>query len=138
MRKRSSFRAAVGVVLAGAISSCAYMPAGARDPGSWKPSSDQYRAAYQIAAARCDRRTPACDASTGVHYASRDACIAAKLPKSAEEADLDVCASYALRVVELDQCVAEIKSGQCGSGLAGASTCRGKDLCPWDMFDVDY
>jgi len=134
MRVFSSLRAVVGIGLVGAMAaSCMSVPA-ATKPTSWSPQSDRYRVAYEIAAARCDRQTPECERRAGVRYASRDECIAAKLPPSAAEADLDLCASYPLRDHDLGECVAEVRAGQCGTGLTGAPACRGKNLCPWDSF----
>jgi hypothetical protein len=137
MRVVSSLRSIVGMGLVGALALCAASCASApapTQPASWSAKSDRYLVAYEIAAARCDRQTPECERRAGVEYASRDACIAAKLPPSAAEADLDLCASYPLRQHDLEQCVAEIRGGQCGTGLVGATACRGKNLCPWDSF----
>lgn len=132
MRVSSMLRGIVGMGLVGAMAaSCVSVPA-ATEPMS--STSDRYRVAYEIAAARCDRQTPECEHRAGVQYASRDACIAAKLPLSAAEADIDLCASYPLREHDLGECVAEIRSGQCGTGISAATACRGKNLCPWDSF----
>jgi hypothetical protein len=134
MRVFSLLRGIVGMGLVGAVAaSCVSVPAPIA-PASWSSKSERYRVAYEIAAARCDRQTPECERRAGVQYASRDACIAAKLPPSAAEADLDVCASYPLRQHDLDECVAEIRGGHCGTGISGATACRGKNLCPWDSF----
>jgi hypothetical protein len=132
MRGFSMLRSIIGVGLVGVMgASCASLPTLA-EPTSWNLRSDRYRAAYEIAAARCDRQTPACESRAGVHYASRDACIEAKLPTSVVEAHLDYCASYALRASNLSACVAGIQSGQCGTGVSPVSACRGPSLCPWD------
>lgn len=128
----------IGGALAGAVLLCACQPARALDPPRADAKSDRYRAAYQIAAARCDRRTPSCESQTGDHYDSREACIAAKLPASATEADLGYCASYSLREYDLDACLTEIRSGQCGTGISNISACRGRNLCPWDSFEALY
>jgi hypothetical protein len=134
MRVFSLLQGIFGVGLVGVMaSSCVSLPT-PTEATSRHAQDDRYRAAYQIAAARCDRQTPACEARAGVHYASRDACIAAKLPGSATAADLDYCASYPLRDHRLGECVAEIRSGQCGTGISGATACQGMNLCPWDSF----
>ena len=133
MRVFSTLRGIIGMGLVGAVAaSCASVPATA--PATWSAKSDRYRVAYEIAAARCDRQTPECERRAGVTYTSRDECIAMKLPPSAAEADLDLCASYPLREHDLSECVAEIRGGQCGTGISGATACRGKNLCPWDSF----
>jgi hypothetical protein len=124
---------AVGVV--GAISSCAAVSTQPLAPGS---ESARYHAAYEIAAARCDRQTPACQQRAGVHYASREACIDAKLADSAQQADLDTCADYSLRDSQLRACVAEVRAGRCGTGVANVAACRGRNLCPWDSFATVY
>lgn len=117
---------ALGVVAA--ISACAHLPTA----GSGRdPSTDEYVAAYQIAAARCDRQTPSCESRVGVHYATRDACIAAKLRPSVEEADLKYCAYYPLHDSALNECVSAIRSKECGTGVAVLVACRGKTLCPF-------
>jgi hypothetical protein len=123
---------AVGVT---AISACASVSTQPLTPGS---ESARYRAAREIAAARCDRQTPACERRAGVHYASREECIAAKLADSAKQADLDTCAYYSLHEHELGACVAEVRAGRCGTGVANVAACRGRNLCPWDAFDTVY
>jgi hypothetical protein len=134
MRVFSMLRGIFGVVLVGVMAaSCTSLPT-PTELASRHAEDARYRAAYEIAAARCDRQTPACERRAGVHYASRDACIAAKLPNSAKEADLDYCASYPLREHDLGECVSEIRSGQCGTGIASATACQGMNLCPWDSF----
>ncbi len=137
MRASSTRRAIVGLGLGSALlASCATLPQAIppTPPTSWDPKSVRYRIAYEVAAARCDRQTPECVARAGAHYPTRDACIADKLPASAAEVDLDLCASYPLRDHDLDECIAEIRAGRCGTGLASATACKGKNLCPWDAF----
>jgi hypothetical protein len=123
------------VSVVAAISACGSISTLPLDPGS---ESARYRAAYEIAGARCDRQTPACEARAGVHYASRDECIAAKLADSAKQADLDMCAAYAIRNYQLSACVAEVRAGRCGTGVANVAACQGRNLCPWDPFATVY
>ena len=51
-------------------------------------STDQYRAAYDIASARCDRQTAACSA-----FSTRDECLEAKLGVSAADTRLSRCSN---------------------------------------------
>ncbi len=88
-------------------------------------TEDEYRAAYQIAGARCDRQTNAC-----ASFASRDACIRAKLVASAADTSLMRC-SEPIDPSQLQSCVSEIERGQCGSGIARLKACRQSALCPY-------
>jgi hypothetical protein len=133
MRIETTFPALTGLALAGVLAaSCAATPPG--DPTRWDHKSARYRVAYAIAAARCGRQTPECESQSSVHFSSFDECIAAKLPPSAAEADLAFCGAYPLREHDLDECIAQIRGGRCGTGIAAATACKGKNLCPWDSF----
>jgi hypothetical protein len=88
-------------------------------------TAEEYRAAYQIASARCDRQTNGCSASS-----SHDQCIATKLDKSAEDTRLRRC-SNPVDPERVDACVAEIRRGQCGSGIVHLEACGKSELCPY-------
>jgi hypothetical protein len=133
MRISSTFPALAALGLAGVLAaSCTAAPPS--DPSRWDPKSARYRVAYAIAAARCNRQTPECESHSAVHFATFEECIAAKLPPSAAEADLAFCGSYPLRDHDLDECITQIRSGRCGTGIAAATACKGRNLCPWDSF----
>ena len=87
-------------------------------------TSDEYKAAYRIAVARCDRQTSSCDP-----FPSRKACLDAKLVLTAKESRLLDCA----RPVDpsrLERCVAVVRRGECGTGIAHVDACRAASLCP--------
>lgn len=88
-------------------------------------TTDEYAAAYQIAAARCARQTNVCSS-----FASRDQCLQAKLGASAADARLTRC-SNPVDPAQVQSCVSEIKRGSCGSGIAQLAACRGAELCPY-------
>ena len=88
-------------------------------------TKDEYKAAYSIAVARCDRQTAACDP-----YPSRSACLEAKVLLSAREARLLEC-STPVAAEQLARCVAIVRSGTCGTGIAHLDECRRWSLCPY-------
>jgi hypothetical protein len=88
-------------------------------------TADEYKAAYTIAVARCDRQTSSCDP-----YPSRSACLEAKLLLSAREARLLEC-STPVAAQQLARCVAIVRSGTCGTGIAHLDECRRWSLCPY-------
>jgi hypothetical protein len=85
----------------------------------------EYRAASQIAAARCDRQTNGCSV-----VSSRDQCVATKLDESAAETGLRRCSSP-VDPERVDACVAEIRRGQCGTGIVRLEACGKSELCPY-------
>jgi hypothetical protein len=118
------FRVGVlGVIFVAGLSAC----------GSLNPktiyadgmSTEQYRAVYEIASARCDRQTSACSS-----FASRDECLAAKLNVSAAETHLPRC-SNDVDQAKVQSCVAEIERGQCGTGIVQLDACKKSQLCPY-------
>ncbi len=136
MRLSSTLQALAGLTLlascAALLASCATLPQAMSPtpPTSWDHKSVRYRIAYEVAAARCDRQTPECVARAGAHYATREACIADKLPASAAEVDLDLCASYPLREHDLDECIAEIRAGRCGAASPAPPRARARTSAP--------
>jgi hypothetical protein len=88
-------------------------------------TAGQYRAAYDIASARCDRQTNACSS-----FSSHDQCIQAKLDVSAEDTRLRNC-PHRVDQSKVQSCVAEIERGQCGTGIAQLAACRQNELCPY-------
>jgi hypothetical protein len=112
----------------GAVSGCSSWPdATARDP-----AADGRHAADEVAAARCDRQSPACESKTGTHYATRDACLEAKAAASVKEAGLKDCSYHSLNERLLRRCIAEIRQGKCGTGIAQLPECQGEKLCPYE------
>ena len=88
-------------------------------------TAEEYRAAYQIASARCDRQTNTCSAPS-----SHDQCVATKLDKSAADSGLRRC-SNPVDPARVDVCVADIRRGRCGSGIAQLEACQRTELCPY-------
>ena len=87
-------------------------------------STGERNAAFQMAAARCDRQTPACGASP-----SRDACIQQKLVPTAADVSLENCSSD-IDAQNLNACVMQIRAGQCGTGIVHIEACSHDRLCP--------
>jgi hypothetical protein len=114
----------LGALCVAGLSACSLNP-GAKTEYADGMTADQYRAAYQIADARCDRQTNSCSS-----FASRDECIAAKLDLSAADARLRRC-SHRVDPSDVNSCVAQIEHGQCGSGITQLSACKKAELCPY-------
>ncbi len=112
--------AVIGFCLAACSSTLA--PKAAREDGMTR---EQYRAAYDIASARCDRQTSACSS-----YASRDACIEDKLRASAADTRLPRC-SNEVDPTEVRACVSQISQGRCGTGILQLQACKKSALCPY-------
>jgi hypothetical protein len=85
----------------------------------------EYEAAYRIATARCERQTAACSS-----YASRDACVRAKLVPSAADARLEQC-NQPVDDAKVEACVAAIRGGACGTGITAIAACRQSAICPY-------
>src|SRR5512140_1698545 len=127
MKHRAGLSAALGLSFTTTLPACApVVPAGA--PQSPELSLDEARAAYAIAVARCDRQTASCDP-----FASRKACLDAKVALSAREARLFECGSP-IDPARLARCVAVVRRGTCGTGIAHVDACSPNALCP----DVAY
>jgi hypothetical protein len=88
-------------------------------------TAEEYRAAYQIASARCDRQTNSCSA-----FSSRDQCLETKLDVSAAETRLRRC-SDPVDQARVASCVTEIRSRQCGTGIVHLEACAKAELCPY-------
>ena len=88
-------------------------------------TAGQYRAAYAIASARCDRQTNACSS-----FSSHDQCVSEKFEASAEDARLRGC-SHRVDQAQLSACVSDIERNPCGSGIAQLEACQQKSLCPY-------
>jgi len=116
-----------GALLA-SLAACGHVPT---PKSTAQLRSDEYDAAYRIAEARCDRQTPACETASGAHYASRDACIQAKLFASAMETEMPSCKEQVIDESDLDACIAQIHQNACGTGVRGIDACRPKKLCPY-------
>ena len=120
--KRHIFRVA-WLVLFSALGACKGLQPTAKT--TLGMSRDQYRAAYEIASARCDRQTNACSA-----FASRAECLDAKLGASAAATRLPRC-SNDVDQVKVQLCVEQIRQGQCGTGIAQLAACQKSALCPY-------
>lgn len=116
---------ALGVIFVAGLSACSSLNPGAKAPYADGMSRDQYRAAYAIASARCDRQTSACSA-----FSSHDECIRAKLDVSAADTRLPRC-SNDVDQTKVQSCVAEIEQRQCGTGIARLEACQKSELCPY-------
>lgn len=114
-----------GVIFVAGISGCSGLNPDAKSAAANGMNTDQYSAAYDIAAARCDRQTNACSS-----FSSRSDCISAKLRLSAEDTRLPHCSNDIDRT-KVRACVAEIERGQCGTGIAQLDACRESQLCPY-------
>ena len=114
----------LGVILVVGPSACSSLDSTAKMAAADGMSSDQYRAAYEIAAARCNSQTSACSA-----FSSRDECIKTKLKVSAADARLQRCAND-VDETHVESCVAEIERRQCGTGIARLEACQELELCP--------
>jgi len=112
------------VILAG-LSACGSLNPGAKATYSDGMNTMQYRAAYEIASARCDRQTNACSA-----FASHDECIQAKLDVSAADTRLPHCTND-VDQAKVDSCVAEIEHNPCGTGIIRLEACQKSQLCPY-------
>ena len=88
-------------------------------------TSNEYNAAYRIAAARCDRQTPACSS-----FASREACLRSKLASSAADVRLEDCSDPILDG-HLNACVNAIQHAACGTGITGIEACHPRAICPY-------
>ena len=88
-------------------------------------TAQEYRAAYQIAAARCDRQTNGCSV-----VSSHDQCLSTELDQSAADTGLRRC-SNPVDPARVDACVAQIRRGQCGSGIVHLEACHKAELCPY-------
>jgi hypothetical protein len=88
-------------------------------------TAEEYRAAYEIASARCDRQTNSCSPAS-----SRDQCIEKKLDVSASDTRLRRC-SNPVDQARVDACADEIRRGQCGTGIARLEACSKTELCPY-------
>jgi hypothetical protein len=113
------------VIFATGLSACSNLNPGAKAAYTDGMSRDQYRAAYAIAAARCDRQTNACST-----FSSRDECMRAKLDVSAADARLSRC-SNDVDQAKVQACVAEIEQRQCGTGITRLAACQRSELCPY-------
>jgi len=116
------------VGLVGVFAACSYEGAVTQKD----PTADERHAAEAMAAARCDRQTPACVSPSNPPFDTRDACIDAKAAKSVVEARLAHCGCYSLNEGRLRRCVGEIRQGQCGTGIAKLDDCRGAKVCPYE------
>ena len=116
---------ALGVIFVAGLSACSSLNPGAKAAYADGMSKDQYRAAYAIAAARCDRQTNACST-----FSSHDDCIRAKLDVSAVDTRLRRC-SNDVDQTKVQACVAEIEEKQCGTGIARLEACQKSELCPY-------
>ena len=125
MLKRILKASSLGVMFVAGVSACADLEPGAKSVHENGMTADEYAAAYQIAAARCDRQTNVCSS-----FPTRDQCIQAKLDASATETRLRRCSNPIDRS-KVQSCVAEIKSGQCGRGIARLEACDKSELCPY-------
>lgn len=83
----------------------------------------EYRAAREMATARCDRRAGAC-----VPYPSREACVDSKILPSATDANLLQCSS-AVDEDRLSRCLSEIRRTACGTGIRDLEDCNEGQLC---------
>jgi hypothetical protein len=112
----------LAVLLAG-LGGCSLNPA--KPVYADQMTAGQYRAAYDIASARCDRQTDSCSS-----FSSHEQCVQAKLDVSAEDARLRAC-SHRVDPSKVQSCVAEIERGQCGSGITQLAACKQNELCPY-------
>jgi hypothetical protein len=115
----------LGLIFVAGLSACSGLTPGAKAAYADGMSRDQYRTAYAIASARCDRQTNACSA-----FSSHDECIRAKLEASAADARLPRC-SNDVDQTKVQSCVAEIEQRQCGTGIARLEACQKSELCPY-------
>jgi hypothetical protein len=115
----------LGVIFVASLSACGSLNPGAKAASADGMSRDQYRAAYAIASARCDRQTNACSA-----FSSHDECLQAKLAASAADTRLPRC-SNDVDQTKVQSCVAEIEQRQCGTGIARLEACQKSELCPY-------
>jgi hypothetical protein len=115
----------LGVILLSGLSACSRPGPHAKAAFAHGMSAEQYRAAYEIAAARCDRQTNACSA-----FSSHDECIKAKLEVSAADAQLPRC-SNDVDQTKVQSCIAEIERRRCGTGIARLEACQKSELCPY-------
>jgi hypothetical protein len=115
----------LGVILVAGLSACSSLNPGAQAAYTDGMSTEQYRAAYDIASARCDRQTKACSS-----FSSHDECIEAKLGVSAADTRLPRCSNN-VDQTKVQSCVAQIERGQCGTGIAQIDACRRSQLCPY-------
>jgi hypothetical protein len=116
---------ALGVIFVAGLSACSSLNPGPKASYADGMSTEQYRAAYEIASARCDRQTNACSS-----FASRDECLEAKLGVSAADTRLPRC-SNDVDQTKVQSCVAQIERGQCGTGIAQLDACKKSQLCPY-------
>jgi hypothetical protein len=115
----------VSVLLVAGLGACSSLNPGAKVAYADGMTADQYRAAYQIASARCDRQTNACSS-----FSSHDQCVEAKLAVSASDAHVRHCSNQ-VDPADVQACVSEIERGQCGSGIAALAACKTPNLCPY-------
>ena len=115
----------LGIVLAAAPSACGGLAPNATPKYADGMTAGQYRAAYEVASARCDRQTDTCSS-----FATRDRCIEAKLDTSAADMRLRGCSNH-VDEAQVRSCAAEIRSGVCGSGITQIKACKHAALCPY-------
>ena len=125
MRTPVVWTTTLGLGLLGAVLACEPAGPASVPKAASELTADEYKAAYTIAVARCDRQTASCDS-----YPSRNACIEAKLVLSAREARLLEC-STPVAASQLARCVALVRHGTCGTGIALLDECRRWSLCPY-------
>lgn len=113
----------MGAALLTGLSGCSLNPA--KPVYADQMTVGQYRAAYDIAAARCDRQTSSCSS-----FSSRDQCMRLELDASANDARLRSC-SHRVDQAKVQACVASIEHGQCGSGIGQLEACKQNELCPY-------
>jgi hypothetical protein len=116
---------ASGVIFVAGLSACSSLNPDAKSAYADGMSTEQYRAAYDIASARCDRQTNACSS-----FSSRNECLQAKLSVSAADTRLPRC-SNDVDQTKVQSCVAEIERGHCGTGIAQLGACKQSQLCPY-------
>lgn len=96
-------------------------------PPSATLRSDERDAAYQIAAARCDRLESA-SCQSDESYPSREACINEKVQETAAEVPFHHCEER-VDTKRLERCVEELRKQPCGSGVR-VEACATDNLCP--------
>ena len=125
MRTPVVWSTTLGLGLLGAVLACEPAGPASVPKAASELTEDEYKAAYRIAVARCDRQTASCDP-----YPSRKACLDAKLLLSAREARLLEC-STPVAPSQLARCISRVRLGTCGTGIAHLDECRRWSLCPY-------
>jgi hypothetical protein len=97
------------------------------------PSGAVNRALQSIAATRCDRamRCQQIGSAQGQKWSSLDACVTSVRQNEREDINLYACPG-GIDQKELNECLAEIRSAECGSALDAIqqmAACRSSDLC---------